>query len=194
MLDTFSISPLKAGLTADKTARYSATGTVVTVAACNQDFTAWQESNHGQYVSIVAPGQYIRSSGYTDDFAFGTDSGTSFAAAFVAGTMAIMVGFESIQNDADGVYARLQQNVLSNAVSGFPAGTVNNLVNTGINNPYKYAIQPYLGAPGRELRVLAKVEDDAAAASSTVLPGATTTLDYCKLSPFPLRLKYKEPN
>ena len=133
------------------------------------------------------------SSSYTYNNAYSIDDGTSFACPFVAGTMAIFVGYEKIQTDAKGVYARLQKNVLSNVVGGFPASppTVNNLVNTGILNPYKLPFQPYLGAPGRELKLLAAVVEDSAdaaaaaaaapaAASTTFLPGATSVADYCK--------------
>ena len=133
------------------------------------------------------------SSTYYHNHAYSVDDGTSYASPFVAGTMAIFVGYEKIQTDADGVYARLQKNVLSNVVSGFPASTVNNLVNTGILNPNKVGFQPYLGAPGRELKLkelAAVVEDSAevaaasAAASTTYLPGATSVADYCKVFSF----------
>lgn len=64
-----------------------ATGTLV-VGATNSDDDRWSSSNYGSCLELFAPGVSIESAGHTSSTASSIKTGTSVAAAFVAGTAA----------------------------------------------------------------------------------------------------------
>jgi hypothetical protein len=127
------------------------TESVVTVAAVDKNYKKARFSNFGSAVKISAPGVDIISCGIKDDFSWVKMSGTSMAAPFVAGTMALFVGYEGLHNDGDAakVYDRLAQNSISGALIGFPGSpsTKNELVDIGWHNPKKGYNTPYKDAP-----------------------------------------------
>jgi hypothetical protein len=102
-------------------------------------------------------------------------SGTSQATAAVSGALSIFIGYEgidSLQSDGTNLaYSRMYANVVKNVLSTFSNKypTVNQIVNTGINSPFKVGTVPYLGPEGRELK-------DAAGAG----PVSIETITTCK--------------
>ena len=124
---------------------------VIAVGSVNKDYGKSYFSNWGPLVSSLAPGFDIRSAGIKNDYDFTEMRGTSMASPFVAGTMAIFVGFEGINDDVAKVYSRLNRNQILDAATGFSPDTPNRLVTTGIHNPSKTQEQPYLDAPNDPL-------------------------------------------
>jgi subtilisin family serine protease len=120
---------------------------VMCVGSANDIYTKSHESNTGPEVAIIAPGADILSSSSRSDQDFIKLTGTSQAAPFVAGVMAMIVGFEGLKTDPALVYNRVHQNQVSNLLSGFPSDTTTNLVNTGIEHPSRNPLSPYFGAP-----------------------------------------------
>ncbi|KAH6667961.1 peptidase S8/S53 domain-containing protein [Halenospora varia] len=131
---------------------------VICVAACTQQYTKWTDpnpkygSNYGPAVRIIAPGEHIMAAKVNYNQAQPSDHtemiGTSMASPLVAAVMALFVGWEHIVSDTAKVYERLAANSLSDLIDGFPSqpGTLNRLVDTGINNPSR-GNGPYIGAP-----------------------------------------------
>lgn len=101
-------------------------------------------------------------------------SGTSMASPVVAGIMATFIGYERINNNVNAVEWRLTKNAIPNILTGFDSRTPNPLfANNGINNVNKEPLVPYYGAPGRELKVKAKLLKDDVSTAVTVAPAAT---------------------
>ncbi|KAL9622353.1 MAG: hypothetical protein Q9160_003364 [Pyrenula sp. 1 TL-2023] len=135
--------------------------TTVCVAACDIHYARWvsppepgeprEASNYGPDVNIIAPGVDIQSADFETNDRLHTESGTSMAAASVAGVMAIFVGHEKIRQNAAKVRNLLYRNALQNIpFTGFPQGTTTRLVNTGIRASYQPPLilrRPYFGAP-----------------------------------------------
>jgi hypothetical protein len=93
----------------------------------------------------------------------------------VAAVLSIFIGNEgidSLQTDGTNLaYSRMYTNAVEDVLNTFSnrVTTVNKLVNTGINNPWKVGTVPYLGPQGRELK-------DAAGAG----PASIETFTTCK--------------
>ncbi len=82
------------------------------VAATTRDDTLAPLSNHGDWVDVAAPGFQIFST--LPVYKYGIESGTSFAAAYVTGLVALMYG-----------------RVVDININGFINDEVRNLVETG---------------------------------------------------------------
>ncbi|KAG9083428.1 Suppressor of the cold-sensitive snRNP biogenesis mutant brr1-1 [Ceratobasidium sp. UAMH 11750] len=101
-------------------ARVAAAITVGAVVSSNR--MAWL-SNYGPIVDIQALGVDVRSAGISGPNATATDTGTSMAAPFVAGILAVVIGEYGNKSPAD-----LSADIKSHAcaiVTGVPHGTTN---------------------------------------------------------------------
>lgn len=124
------------------------------ISSVDRNYTKSTFSNFGPHVKISAPGTGIEALGIKSDNSYAVKSGTNMAAPFVAGVMALVVGFEGITSDVDKVYSRIVANGIENAIEGFPAdspggdnNTVNRLLDIGWNNPNKGRNTPYKDGP-----------------------------------------------
>ncbi|KAF2731144.1 subtilisin-like protease [Polyplosphaeria fusca] len=81
-------------------------------------------SNYGAGVDIFAPGGSIPSLWYTSNTAIATLSGTSMAAAHIAGLGAYFLALEGTRTPA-ALCARLQEVATKNVLTGIPSGTPN---------------------------------------------------------------------
>jgi hypothetical protein len=109
------------------------------VAECNHNYRKAPFSKYGGPASIVAPGQDIVSCGIKDDYIYVPKNGTSMAAPFVVGILALFVGYEGLDSDAYTAYSRLAANRIPEVITGFPDNppTANDVVDFGWNNPNK---------------------------------------------------------
>lgn len=90
--------------------------TVGNIQQVNEKCFAYSSSNHGQYVDIAAPGTNIYSASHTDDVALVKKTGTSMAAPFVAGAVALLMCDPS--NGIMDVEAILKNNAVDLGKSG----------------------------------------------------------------------------
>ncbi|KAH6908932.1 peptidase S8/S53 domain-containing protein [Coprinopsis sp. MPI-PUGE-AT-0042] len=81
-------------------------------------------SNYGPLIDVFAPGVSIYSSWSTSDTAYNTLSGSSMAAAHVAGVVAYLIGREGNVSPV-AMEAKIRQRALNGALSGIPSGTAN---------------------------------------------------------------------
>jgi subtilisin family serine protease len=106
-------------------------------------------SNYGTGVTLLAPSEELKGPSIKSDFAFATDSGTSFAAPAVAAVASVFISFEGISDDVKKVLQRLAQNWHAGVLvdtTGSPARP-NILLHTGMTHPNRDANYPYVG-PG----------------------------------------------
>ncbi|KAI8050303.1 peptidase S8/S53 domain-containing protein [Syncephalis plumigaleata] len=112
---------------------------VITVGATSNTDMVASFSNFGKCVTLHAPGVNIVSSIYTDDMGFMILSGTSFAAPFVTGVVALMLGEAGPLPPAE-VKRRLVLGATQGVVKGLRSGdgTANLLLYNNVNgSPYK---------------------------------------------------------
>lgn len=81
-------------------------------------------SNYGPAIDVFAPGVNIYSSWYTSDTAYNTLSGSSMAAAHVAGVVAYLIGREGNVSPA-AMEAKIRARALNGVLTGIPSGTAN---------------------------------------------------------------------
>ncbi|KAF2110600.1 subtilisin-like protease Pr1A [Lophiotrema nucula] len=98
--------------------------TACTVGGTTIDDARMSTSNYGPGIDIFAPGQLIPSLWYTSDTAVQTLSGTSMAAAHVAGLGAYFLAIEGPRG-AVALCDRMREVATKNALSGIPSGTAN---------------------------------------------------------------------
>jgi hypothetical protein len=75
-------------------------------------------------------------------------AGTSLATPIAASVISHFIGYETLILDSSKIKDRLNRNAMSNVISNVPDGTVNKLVNTGINYLIKQG--PYIGSHGTD--------------------------------------------
>ncbi len=111
---------------------------VLAVASVDRDGKRAENSEVGQFVGVAAPGVEIvapaRTSGYV------TDSGTSFAAPFVAGTAALIRSYYP-KMSAAAVVQRIK------STADRPGNGPNTAVGYGVVNPYR-AVADLVGSAG----------------------------------------------
>lgn len=117
---------------------------VIGVAACDENYAKTEKSNYGSDITVIAPGNRIRTASIGGDRNYNRWSGTSMAAPAVAAMLSIWVGYEGINDNAQRAADLLDANQLPNLLTGFPNPTVNKLVNSGLNQDPNL---PYIGAP-----------------------------------------------
>lgn len=100
-----------------------------TVGAIDQNWREAQFSNFGASVTIMAPGVNIVSASRSSDTALGTDSGTSFAAPYVAGVAMYISRLFNVQSHRELEFWMLfnQAKGVGNRKIGSPDGIINNL-------------------------------------------------------------------
>ncbi|EAU82204.2 hypothetical protein CC1G_10606 [Coprinopsis cinerea okayama7 len=103
---------------------------VITVGATAITDARSSFSNYGPGIDIFAPGQSVYSAWHTSDTAYQTLSGTSMAAAHVAGAIAYLIGLEGNVSPA-AMEAKLKARANQGVLTGIPAGTSNLLVYIG---------------------------------------------------------------
>jgi subtilisin family serine protease len=103
---------------------------VVTVSATDRTDTRASFANFGRCLDLFAPGVGITSTWWTGDSATATLSGTSMAAAFVAGAAALVLHEHPTWTPAQ-VAARLAANATSGVVVNAGAGSPNRLLFAG---------------------------------------------------------------
>jgi subtilisin family serine protease len=105
-----------------------------TVAASTSSDAAASTSNYGSCVDIYAPGMSITSLWIGEDGATATLSGSSVAAAHVAGVAALYLASDP-SIPASGLCSALSSNATSGVLTGVPTGTPNKLVYNQISAP-----------------------------------------------------------
>ncbi|TEB17269.1 serine protease [Coprinellus micaceus] len=99
---------------------------VITVGATTVADARAPSSNYGLGIDIYAPGTNILSAWYTSDTATATLSGTSMAAAHVAGLVAYLIGLEGNTTPA-AMSDKIKDYGLPNVLSGIPSEGINYL-------------------------------------------------------------------
>ena len=110
------------------------TAEAITVGATTSTDGFASYSNYGSVVDILAPGSAITSAWYTSSTAINTISGTSMATPHVAGVAALYLENNPGSTTAQ-VQAGLKNVAVSGAISGLPAGTVNQLLQSSFTPP-----------------------------------------------------------
>ncbi|KAG2002971.1 serine protease [Coprinopsis cinerea AmutBmut pab1-1] len=93
---------------------------VITVGATAITDARSSFSNYGPGIDIFAPGQSVYSAWHTSDTAYQTLSGTSMAAAHVAGAIAYLIGLEGNVSPA-AMEAKLKARANQGVLTGIPA-------------------------------------------------------------------------
>jgi subtilisin family serine protease len=119
----------------------------ITVSATDQTDTRASFANFGTCLDIFAPGVGITSTYFTSDTATATFSGTSMAAAHVAGAAAMLLQDNPLWTPAQ-VAAGLIANATPNVVINPGAGSPNRLLFVGGNAP-----PPCTGSNGNDLAI-----------------------------------------
>ncbi|KAL9092893.1 MAG: hypothetical protein Q9165_004311 [Trypethelium subeluteriae] len=123
----------------------------ICVASTDERYRKANESNFGRHVTVSAPGSGPLCATFRNhEFTYRLTSGTSPAAAYVAGTLSHFVSFEKIRSNTELVLKRMRDNWNINQLEGFPESTPNTFNNNGFLNQYKSPLQPYAGAPEHE--------------------------------------------
>ncbi|KAL9075265.1 MAG: hypothetical protein Q9157_004056 [Trypethelium eluteriae] len=123
----------------------------ICVASTDERYRKANDSNYGRHVTVSAPGDGPLCATVRDnDFTYRYTSGTSPAAAYVAGTLAHFISYEKIRSNTELVMKRMRDNWNINQLEGFPESTPNTFNNNGFLNQYKSVLQPYAGAPEHE--------------------------------------------
>ncbi len=108
-----------------------------------RDGSKHSSSNWGPAIDIWAPGENVLTTDKDGNPTYQT--GTSFAAPWVAGMAALVWSYEShvIGRNVDSVWKRITQNPIVNGVSNVPSGTTALMFQTGANNPNRLPEHPY---------------------------------------------------
>ncbi|KAF4628355.1 hypothetical protein G7Y89_g9794 [Cudoniella acicularis] len=156
------------------------------VAACDRGYQKWifdnKGSNYGSLVDVIAPGQNIY--GAIKDYSKksltikSTMSGTSQAAAMVAGIMATYVGYENILSNASTVFDRVQENAFLALLAAFQQaqqpGTCS-LIPWSTEQPVsKYLKQPLQPIPKAPQRTTITGHDPSEPSNFSLPPPSTT--------------------
>lgn len=88
----------------------------ITVAASNNNYQRWRNSNWGSVVDLFAPGESVTSAWYTSPTSTYTTSGTSQAAPHVAGVVAYLLALEGPRTPAQ-IKARIFALATKNLIS-----------------------------------------------------------------------------
>ena len=125
---------------------------VICVASTTKQYELAETSNFGRLISIMAPGDKIRSANFRDPKKYILKSGTSMAAAHVTGIMAIYISYQGINDNALKVNTLLSLNARLGGTLGisdayFPEVKDTLFANHGLANPVRCADQPYVGPP-----------------------------------------------
>jgi hypothetical protein len=104
---------------------------VIAVGAIGPDGSRWQNSGHGAYVDVVAPGQGVTTA--EPGQGQSTVDGTGPAAGFVAGSVALLLAYERPARLSPGVVARR----LAATATAAPIGPRSTSYGYGIVNPYR---------------------------------------------------------
>ncbi|KAH7268594.1 hypothetical protein MRS44_011136 [Fusarium solani] len=88
----------------------------ITVAASNNNYQRWRNSNWGSVVDLFAPGESVTSAWYTSSTSTYTTSGTSQAAPHVAGVVAYLLALEGPRTPAQ-IKARILGLATKNLIS-----------------------------------------------------------------------------
>ncbi|KAL9086902.1 MAG: hypothetical protein Q9165_006908 [Trypethelium subeluteriae] len=122
----------------------------ICVGSVDEAYRKTPGSNYGEVVTVSAPGHDIVCAApliYSNRFV--VETGTSFAAAYVSGTIAQFIGYEKLRSDAGTILRRMRDNWNVGLLQGFPLhpATPNTFNSNGFFKPNKSADQPYVGAP-----------------------------------------------
>ena len=113
----------------------------ITVGATTSADARASFSNHGSVVDIFAPGNLITSAWFTSSTAINTISGTSMASPHVAGVAALYIENNPGATTAQ-VEAALKSNAVLGAITGLPAGTANQLLQSNFTPPPPPTVVP----------------------------------------------------
>ncbi|KAL9097031.1 MAG: hypothetical protein Q9165_000995 [Trypethelium subeluteriae] len=137
-------------------------GITICASAVNRRYKRGLGANYGKKVDVIAPGEGILGAKANTYNEWTYKTGTSMATPFLAGTMALYVGYEELNTNVPAVFFRVHANTITvNSLSGFNDATTTEFLNTGINNPRKQHGFPYAGtSPNAKLRLRDTTEEE----------------------------------